>query len=389
MNNISKNDPKIFLAADNCFGYKRWVLPDEWGKVLKELGINFVEASADNELDPFYMGKQYLTDWVKDVKSAEKLYGIKVSDIYSGHGSYTTLGLAHPDKRVRERIKKEWFMRLIDIAAELEAGFGFFAHGFSQSMLQNSRVYEQYKEILLDNFCELAEYAEKVGCKNIGVEQMYSPHQIPWRIDETHEMMRELKKRGHDFYFTEDLGHHHMKFIKPKRTDIVEAVLKKQKKGLWLGTENAYQLYELALRWDGNTDSVVNKLLEDIDEHGYLFAEARDGDCYQWLEEIGEYAPIVHLQQTNGTESAHKFFTEENNSNGKIKPKKLINALKKAYQKPVEKDMPARCEEIHLTFEAFLSTAAIPHDALLDYKETVKYWRNFIPIDGMRLSELK
>ncbi|MEG1752610.1 MAG: TIM barrel protein, partial [Christensenella sp.] len=188
MNNISKNDPKIFLAADNCFGYKRWVLPDEWGKVLKELGINFVEASADNELDPFYMGKQYLTDWVKDVKSAEKLYGIKVSDIYSGHGSYTTLGLAHPDKRVRERIKKEWFMRLIEIAAELEAGFGFFAHGFSQSMLQNSRVYEQYKEILLDNFCELAEYAEKVGCKNIGVEQMYSPHQIPWRIDETHEM---------------------------------------------------------------------------------------------------------------------------------------------------------------------------------------------------------
>lgn len=68
-------DPKIFLAVDNCILSKRWTRPAEWMNLLKSMGVYYVEASADNECDPLYMGMDYMQRWVQEVKTASEITG--------------------------------------------------------------------------------------------------------------------------------------------------------------------------------------------------------------------------------------------------------------------------------------------------------------------------
>ena len=56
--------PKIYLAIDNCFASKRWTDPHDWARVIRDLGLTYVEASADNEIDPFYSTRDFLDSWV-------------------------------------------------------------------------------------------------------------------------------------------------------------------------------------------------------------------------------------------------------------------------------------------------------------------------------------
>ena len=49
-------DPKLYLCIDNCFAYKRWVKPMDWMLLVKEMGAQYVEQSADTECDPLYHG---------------------------------------------------------------------------------------------------------------------------------------------------------------------------------------------------------------------------------------------------------------------------------------------------------------------------------------------
>ena len=95
------NNPRIYLAIDNCFASKRWTDPLDWARIVHQLGLGFVEASADNECDPLYADPGYLKDWVGEVQSACKGTGVRVVNLYSGHGTYTTLGLATPTAATR------------------------------------------------------------------------------------------------------------------------------------------------------------------------------------------------------------------------------------------------------------------------------------------------
>ena len=385
-------DPKIYLAIDNCFGSKRWTEPREWMDTIKELGIYYVEASADTECDPLYMGDEYMKDWVDKVHTASAETGVKVANLYSGHGTYATLGLAHTDPGVRYRFLNDWLKPMVSQAKAVDAGLGFFCHAFSDSVLQDAVRYAEFKENLIDDLADLAAYAKSVDCSPVGVEQMYSPHQIPWTVDGAYEMMSEIYKRGNaPFYITIDVGHQsgQRKFPRLTRKEIADAHTKwldgEMLPELWLGTVKAFELFENAPEM---TDGVLDAIEAEMDAHEYMFAPAKDGDPYEWLEKLGAYSPIVHLQQTDGLSSGHKPFTEECNEKGIIKGESVIAALKKAYAEADDPNMPEKCDEIMLTLEPFTGTADINRAALAKLRESVRYWRRFIPRDGMRLSEL-
>lgn len=368
--------PKIYLAIDNCVFYKRWTNPDTWARKISELGLQYVEASADTELDPLYMGQTYLYDWVRQVKAAEKKYGVKVANLYSGHGSYTTLGLAHPDACVRRNMIENWLFPLLRVAAELDAGTGFFAHAFSHEVLQQEREYRRFTDILTDGLSEINAYGSAIGCKALGIEQMYTPHQYPWRMKDTQELLQRVTQQSrHDFYFTEDLGHHHTKFLRPEKEKLYDA----ENVDLWLGSDQAYKL------WKENGPAAWEMILKDIDQHPSLFSTQEDGDCYRTLRTLGCYSPIIHLQQTNGRISAHLPFTPEENSKGIIKPVEVLRALKEAYDAPEEPNMPQRCEEIYLTLELFSTTTSIMNGLMDAVVQSVDYWRKAIPQDGLTL----
>lgn len=371
--------PKIYLAIDNCVFYKRWTSPDAWAEKIRDLGLRYVEASADTELDPLYMGHTYLFDWVRKVKDAEAKYGIKVANLYSGHGTYTTLGLTHPDIHVRRNMLENWFFPLLRVAAELDAGAGFFAHAFGHEILQNEQTYRRYVDILVDALREINVYGAQLGCRSLGIEQMYTPHQFPWRLQDTKELLQRVRQQsGRDFYFTEDLGHHHTKFMRPD----LAALRADQSADVWLGSDLAYAL------WKAGGERAWQRVSNEMDRHPSLFSKKEDGDCYHTLRTLGCYSPIIHLQQTDGRTSAHLPFTPEENAKGIITPRAVLEAIKAAYDAPEEPGMPRRCQEIYLTLELFSGTTSIMNQVLDAVAQSVQYWRSAIAQDGLYLDQL-
>ena len=373
MQKVINKYPKIFLAMDNCVFYKRWTTPGEWSDKMAELGIFNIEASADTELDPLFMGREYLEDWIKDVEKAQKLSGVRVCNLYSGHGTYSTLGMAHDDIRVREHMIKDWFFPMAEMAGELKCGLGFFAHAFKHSILQDEKEYYKYVDILIDGLSRINEHAGKYGCGDLGIEQMYTPHQYPWRLKDTENLLKEVTKRsGRNFYFTEDLGHHSRNFFRPE----------KYEDRCWLGSDKAFEI------GDHKGQSGWEEIEKEMDKNPHLFAEEKDANCYETLSQLGCYSPIIHLQQTNGNRSTHDAFTPENNKLGIIEPQKVLKAIKESYERDSEEGMPDKCDELYLTLELFSGTTSNMHNVLKDCKVSVDYWRQFVPQDGKYLDEL-
>ena len=110
--------PKIYLALDNCFALKRWVEPETWLPLIKDLGYTSIQASYDNEFDMLYNTKEYIDSWLERLTVAEKQYGAKVQSFYSGYQTYRTSGLAHPDRRVVNSIVEGWIKPAVKIAGE-------------------------------------------------------------------------------------------------------------------------------------------------------------------------------------------------------------------------------------------------------------------------------
>ncbi len=388
-------DPKIILGMDNCFAAKRWIRPAEWMKMIRSLGIFYVEASADTECDPLYMGAEFTKDWIEDVKKCGAELGVAVKNVYSGHGTYVTSGITHYDERVIARFRDQWMKKQMDTAQALGAGFGFFAHGFEELLLQDDALYEAKLGKLYDTLAELASYARQIGMRYAGVEQMYSPHQPPWTIEGAARLLREVYRcSGAPFYITADLGHMNGQqyFAKPDeayiREKIVLARAGKPVKRVWLGTGKARALYLQAAAGEMDEDAAVEAILADVQAHPNLFSQPCDWSIDAWVRRLGCYSPIMHLQQSDGKSSPHWPFSREYNEKGVVKAENVLHALLASYQQADDPAMPPKCDEIVLTFEPFISTAGNTYDLLDELKESVAYWRKYVPEDGMRLSEV-
>jgi sugar phosphate isomerase/epimerase len=385
--------PRIFLAIDNCFASKRWTEPKEWMRIIKDLGIFYAEASADNECDPLYMTKGYMEKWKREVKEHGNKTGIEICNLYSGHGTYSTLGLAHTNKEVSDHILNDWLKKMIENAVELDAGLGFFCHAFNQSILQDKEAYRMAYIDLIDHLAILSDYAGKMKIKSIGVEQMYTPHQIPWTIDGAKKLIKDIYERtNHPFYITIDTGHQsgQRKFLRPDMDQVRSSLEKKETyPPFWLGTDRAYGLFEKAkTSYSESREDVLKELMLEIEDNPHMFAVYDDGDPYNWLSELGCYSPIIHLQQTDGFHSKHWPFTEDFNKKGIIQAEKVLEYTAKAYQHPDVKGMPPKCDKIFLTIEVFSGTSDIPYELLKRLESTVDYWRKMIPVDGKKLDEL-
>ena len=388
--------PRIYLAIDNCFASKRWTKPAEWTKVIADLGLFYIEASADTESDPLFMDPAYLEDWIEEVKVHSAINGVRVVNLYSGHGTYSTLGLTHTDVRVRERMQHQWLEPLLLMAEKLEAGVGFYCHAFNDSVLQNKREYREMERDLFDRLKDLALLAKEHGQLIIGVEQMYSPHQIPWTIKGTRTLLEDVYSQGgNPFYVTIDTGHQtgQDKFRRPTTVEIRSVLMGtddsvKDTDMIWLGPQVCYELLEKFKIGQIDLEACLSEMNQEMDKFSHLFSNIGDGNTYNWLEKFGCYSPIIHLQQTDGKSSSHMPFTAKANSMGKISGEQLLNALAVSYQQAADARMPEKCRDIYLTLEMFSSTASINYNTLKDLKESVAYWRQFIPEDGLTLDQL-
>ena len=118
----------------------------------------------------------------------------------------------------------------------------------------------------------------------------------------------------------------------------------------------------------------------------HLFSQPGDGDPYLWLEHYAAYSPIIHLQQTDGTRSAHQNFTPEANTTGIIHPLKVLQSIHASVARAAPSGFPPPVREICLTLEPFVGTAEHPRIALEQIAESVRYWRRYVPQDGMTVA---
>jgi sugar phosphate isomerase/epimerase len=389
--------PRLYLAVDNCFAYRRWTAPADWAAAVKDLGLAIVEASADTECDPLYTTPAYLADWVAEVQRVRAETGVRVANLYSGHGTYATTGLAHTDPRIRDRILNDWLKVMARVAAGLGAGLGFACHAFAEPVMQDPAAYAAAAEDLYARLAELAAYAAACGVPAIGLEQMYTPHMIPWTLaGATHLLAEVYRRSGQPFYLTIDTGHMHgqRKFLRPGRPRLEELCAQYRARGnlagAWLGPRTAYRLVErAALAPVPNGRELLDEAEPEMGRYPYMFAAEEDGDPYLWLARLGCYSPIIHLQQTDGQGSAHLPFTARWNATGIIHPPQVLAALARSYEAPpAAPGLPPRCREIYLTLEVFAATADLPVDILAGLQESVAYWRRWVPRDGVRLDEL-
>ncbi|MGI6238349.1 MAG: TIM barrel protein [Christensenellales bacterium] len=374
-------DPKVYLAIDNCYAYKRWTLPRDWMEKSLECGYRYIEASADTEADPLYMGADYMRDWVKTVRAESARTGAKVANLYSGHGTYTTLGLAHPDARIRRRFLDEWFKPMVDAAAGVGAGLGYFAHGFMNPEIQSAQSYARKVDELYDSLAEIARHAQQSGVEYVSVENMYTPHMYPWTIQSAADTLRQAYARaGYPTYLSIDVGHMagQARFMRPTRDALEKHA--GTRGNIWVGTSRAHDLLQR-----GEIDAV----LDDIAQNPQLFADgAEDGDPYAWLSRFGCYSPIIHMQQTDNTASAHRPFTPQYNKTGIIDIKKVLRAIQESYDAPEMPGMPPRCRDIYITVEVFCGTMDSPYALLESLTQTAQYMRTGIPEDGLTLRAL-
>jgi len=385
--------PKVYLTVDNCFASKRWTDPGEWMQVVRDIGIRYVEASADNECDPGYTTEAYRKDWVKEVQRASERTGVRVCTLYSGHGSYSTLGLTHTDERVRNYMVDTWIRSMCETAGALGAGLGFFCHAFSSAVLQDPALYREYLELLYVQLVRVACYAEEYGCKCVGVENMYSPHQVPWTLDGTDELLHRVNaESAFPFYISVDVGHQvgQQRFLMPTQEALEQAV-RARRNGAptpWLGIRQAYELFDTAAVDQEHEQERLDAVFTLLKAYPYLFSNDKDTSTRNWIERFGRYSPIIHLQQTDGLNSSHLPFTPEMNETGIVQGDQILRWLHTSFSLSNESGMPPEAQEIFLTLEVFSKTTDTEADIINRMEQSVAYWRRFIPQDGMGLEEL-
>lgn len=386
------NYPRIYLVLDNCFAIKRWVRPSEWMQIAQDLGFRYVQASTDNEIDPLFCTESSMDDWFREVKRLQKEKGMRVVNFYTGYQTYRTVGLAHYDRSVRMKIKNEWIKSLILRIADLEAkglGFSFFA--IEHEILQEPGRYRQVMEMLRDEMADIAEFAFQNGGVQVSVEQMYAPHQPPFTIRGAKDFIQNtyaVNKKP--IYITIDVGHMvgQNKFLKADKRIVADAV--RNNSTVWLGSDRAYQLFDEAVQCanENQRRKLIGEIMEDMDEHEYLFSTVKDSNVFKWLEELACFSPIIHMQQTDGRVSNHAAFTPEANGKGIIKGDRVLHAIKQSFDRAaITKRTQEPVDDIFLSFELFFANTDTKKEIITKLGHTIDYWRKFVPEDGIMLDE--
>ncbi len=301
----------IKLGVDLSFAKKRFPEPEAWIDIVKnKLGLNIVEFDSDF-LDPFFVSEPGLSEIASETRKLVEDNGLVIHNYFTGTITHCLNLVSHPDERVRKDGLR-WCREAIMLATKLGAkGIGGHFDTISSNDLGNSDRYQLIVDHLISAFQDLSVLAKQEGHEFILWEQMYAPSEIPYTIRQTKELMKRANDKAHlPIQLVIDLGH-----------------------------------------------MCCQEFPHD----------PQDTDPYEWIRQLGDMCPLIHIQQCGELSSDHWPFTKQYNEKGIIKAEKLIEAIHES-----------GAREMLLVFEIFFGLSQSDEQIISDMTESVEYWKKHL-----------
>ncbi len=293
---------KLKLGINCGFAINRYIEPEEWTRIVGKELELRYVQFVADLLNPF-LPDDYIEDQLKRIKDNAEKYDVKIDSIFTS--AFTRVNhLMHPDKRGRE-IWLNWFKDFFTIGSKLGVKSGGSHFGIlTFSSYNDISKRESLINEAVKGWQELSHFVKKLGYEYL----IYEPMSVPREMANTAEESKELMDR-----VNEDCG-------------------------------------------------VPIRICLDVGHAPH----PDQRNPYPWIERLGSYSPIIHLQQTELHSSKHWPFIEKYNNKGLIDPKRVVETLEKSGAK-----------EAMLLFEiGHREHWDTDFRVIEDLKASVEYWRN-------------
>jgi sugar phosphate isomerase/epimerase len=201
------------------FAIKRWPLPEQWARIVREeLDLDLVQFSFDL-LDPWWPGHLALARETREVAAK---WGLEIHSAQVGLAMYTYGGLLHPAPGARDAARI-WWERGIEVAAELGAGaMGGPVGALSVPEGGDAALRERRYGELLEILRRLAERAREAGVEALLVEPTPLPREIPSTVAESERLARDLAGTAVPVRYVLDVGHALFQPLYGETTELAE-----------------------------------------------------------------------------------------------------------------------------------------------------------------------
>ena len=291
------------LGINTCFAVKRWPQPERWARLVRdELELDLVQHSLD--LVDLDAPPAAVEDQAARLRAACADAGLTLHSTFTGLAAYSSNLLLHPDQAARDRARG-WYRRVIGFTADAGArSTGGHVGAFSVEDYRDRARKAQLWDELRTSLAHLAGYARDRGLTSLLAENLAAARE-------------------------------------PSTMAMIESLLT-----------------------DGDPAHVPVLLCLDVGHQCVPGTAGADRDPYAWLERFGARAPVVQLQQTDGTADHHSPFTPETNAAGIIEPAEVLAALDRS-----------GAADTALILEIIPPFEQDDDQVLEDLRQSAAYWR--------------
>ncbi len=256
------------LGINTGFAVNRYQEPEEWCEIVKNIGLNNVQLTAD--LINVSLPQKIIIKKAKEINKYKRKNRIEITSLFTG--AFTRVNhLANPDKDIR-KYWINWFKNFIDLSLFLECKIiGSHFGILTIKEYHNKKIREKRFSDNLSGWEEIANYALKKGVE-----------QILW------EPMSIGREYGHTI----------------RNTRLIDKKI-------------------------NSISAVPFNLCLDVDHGDISSRNPKDTNPYEWIKEFKNKVRVLHVKQSLKDKSGHFPFTKKFNKIGKIVPDKIIKTLKK------------------------------------------------------------
>ncbi|HSR83493.1 MAG TPA: TIM barrel protein [Streptosporangiaceae bacterium] len=291
------------LGINTCFAVKRWPRPADWAPIVRdELGLDLVQHSLD--LVDTEAGEAELRREATALREACVSAGVALHSTFTGLAAYSSNLLMHPDPAARSRAL-EWYRQVIDFTATAgAASTGGHVGACSVADWRDPRRRAERWHELQASLRLLAADARRAGLGSLMIENLAAARE-------------------------------------PSTMDDVRSLLT-----------------------DGDAGHVPIVLCLDVGHQCVPGATGAETDPYAWLAQLGSFAPVVQLQQSDAVADHHWPFTPAANRAGRIEADRVLRAIE-----------ASGATEVALILEIIPPFEADDDQVVDDLRVSAEYWR--------------